>query len=853
MSDEKHRYEPVPIPTYEEAIASSSRPHSSASYSPDQNARRGPEEISDDAERQNLLNSTFDLDDEDTQPARQGRQRRGSRSTNYHPPTVESARSSIDGLSSGRSSEDDSARGSTEALRRELEQMDVEDQTTSPSSLRGRLSRRLSSFKKRFSTIRIPFANRIHFPRINWNPRFTIPQCYYSGLDMEGQKCMIFLRLFALLLVLAIIYAIFVSDVFSFRKMNVGQIFEPESVRAFAQSKVNETTLMDSLQIVTRYPHIAGTEGNYVLAQLVESRFKDALMDEIKLEQFDVYLNYPKRDGRRIAIVEPENLVWEAKIDEEKAYRDREQTLVFHGHSKSGNVTGPLVYANYGSREDFAKLKEMGVKVEGSIALVKYYGTQGDRALKVKAAELAGAVGCIIYSDPAEDGFRRGPTFPEGRYRPADSVQRGGVSLMSWVVGDVLSPGWASTPSEKMRLSPGESAGLVQIPSMPLSWKDAQHLLKALQGHGKKAPEDWVGGVPDVEWWTGDDSKDAPKVNLMNIQDEVERQPIYNVIGKIKGIEEIEKQVIIGSHRDAWCFGAVDPGSGTAVLLEVVRVLGELREAGWRPLRSVTIASWDAEEYNLIGSTEHVEKHIDKLRKDGVVYINVDAAVSGKTLNVQANPVFKEALARTLNRLVDPTTGENLQDLWARENNGTFKGLGAGSDYVAFQDIAGISSIDLSFVGEPYPYHSCYDNLDWMLKFGDPGLRYHKLLAQIWVLLILEFSDSAVIPMDMPAYAAAIIRYIIDLEKYAADKHAANISWDALRTASKAFEKGARKTAEASRGYNDSLEQTGGFETSLMSARRRGHNALLAYFDTRLLDLDEGGGVSICQVFTISP
>ncbi|KAI5298278.1 hypothetical protein KEM56_004195, partial [Ascosphaera pollenicola] len=461
-----------------------------------------------------------------------------------------------------------------------------------------------------------------------------MPRCHYTGLDIEGQKCMIFLRLFALLLVLAIIYAIFVSDVFSFRKMSVGQIFEPESVRVFAQSKVNETAIMDNLEIVTRYPHIAGTEGNYVFAQFVESRFKDALMDDVKLEQFDVYLNYPKRDGRRVAIVEPEDLIWEAKIDEEKAYRDREQTLVFHGHSKSGNVTGPLIYANYGSREDFDRLKELGVKVEGSVALVKYYGTQGDRALKIKAAELAGAVGCIIYSDPAEDGFRRGPVFPEGRYRPADGVQRGGVSLMSWVAGDVLSPGWASTPEEKMRLLPEESPGLVQIPSMPLSWKDAQHLLQALKGHGKRVPKDWVGGVPDIkEWWTGGDGNNAPRVNLMNIQDEVERQPIYNVIGQIVGLEESEKRVIIGSHRDAWCFGAVDPGSGTAVLLEVVRVLGELREAGWRPLRSLQIASWDGEEYNLVGSTEHVERHVEKLRNDGVVYINVDAAVSGKTLN----------------------------------------------------------------------------------------------------------------------------------------------------------------------------------------------------------------------------
>ncbi|KAI5300324.1 hypothetical protein KEM55_008192 [Ascosphaera atra] len=817
MGDEKHKYEPIPIPSYEEAVASSSRRPSNQH-----------EEEGSGAEREGLLQSSSNENNTQSQT-------QSGRSSNYRPPTVESARSSVD----RRDSESSSARGSTEALRHELEQMDVEDQSQSSPCLRSRIRRKFSSLKTRIKEISRPITSRLSC----FHLRLDFRNIYANGIDMEGQKCMIFLRLFALFLVMSIVYAIFVSDVFSFRKMNMGQIFEPESVRVYAQGQVNATMLGDNLKRVTQYPHIAGTEGNYALAQFVESRFKDSLMDEVSLEQFDVYLNYPKKDGRRVAIVEPQNLAWEAKIDEEKAFRDREQTLVFHGHSKSGNVTGPLVYANYGSREDFKKLEELGVKVKGSIALVRYYGTQGDRALKIKAAELAGAAGCIIYSDPNEDGYRRGPAFPDGRYMPADGVQRGAVSLMSWVVGDVLSPGWASDPDEKKRLKLEESEGLVNIPSIPLSWRDAQHLLKALKGHGKEVPKEWVGGVPEIDqWWTGDDGKDAPRVNLMNMQDEVERQPIYNVIGYINGMEDSEKKVVIGAHRDAWCYGAVDPGSGQAVLIEVARVLGELRLQGWRPLRTIEIASWDGEEYNLIGSTEHVEKHIDQLRADGVVYINVDSAVSGRDLKVQGNPIFKEALERVLEKLTDPATGENLKKVWDKKKL-RIQGLGAGSDYVAFQDMAGTSSIDLAFVGDPYPYHSCYDNYDFMVKYGDPGFQYHKLLTQIWVALILEFSDSAILPFDIQNYASAVAGYVDDLEKYAHEKKAQNVNMKVLHDAAHVFQEEAKRAHHRSHVYNKTLMETGGFETGLMAGKRRGHNALLSYFDTRLLDLDEDGGV----------
>ena len=389
---------------------------------------------------------------------------------------------------------------------------------------------------------------------------------------------------------------------------------------------------------LTSYDHMAGTKGNYILGEWVQELFKQGGLEDVRMEQFDVYLNYPKVGGRRVAILEPPEVAWEALIEEEAAYHDppREQTPVFHGYSKSGTVTGRLIYANYGSKADINRLQSQGINITESILLVRYYGTQHDRAMKVKAAEMAGAVGCIIYSDPAEDGFLRGDPYPVGRYMPSDGVQRGSVAMTPWIVGDVATSGFASLPEEIRRDSIESNPGLPSIPSIPLAWRDAQKLLRALQGHGIKLGDDWgKGGVPDVEyvislpfrpylgvamrnlrsfspyscapikmvsfkrsntnsrnfrWWTGD--LNSPIIQLMNEQDEVERRPIYNILGRIAGKEQPEKAIIVGNHRDAWCKGAADPSTATAVLLEVVRTFGDLRKEGWEPLRTIEFASW---------------------------------------------------------------------------------------------------------------------------------------------------------------------------------------------------------------------------------------------------------------------
>ena len=823
MEKDKNLYQNLPIPSYEEAT--SSRPASSQS-------RIGPEEISDDAERQGLLSYSNRNDP--------------SSHHIYAPPSVESARSSLD----HEPSIDASDRDSTDNLRREIQQMDVEepdnDNGSHRSLLTNRFSKRITSFTNSFSSFSFPSLSSIrqYIPSIRW-PSIELP-----GADMN--HVVILGRLFGVFLIVGVVYILIASDVLSFgNRTNLGQVYDPESIRVFMQRHMNEHGKMQQyLEYITKYPHIAGTEGNYILGEWVQELFKEADLEEVVMERFDVYLNYPRKDGRRVAIIAPPEKKWEAMIEEELAYKDpaREQTLVFHGHSKSGNVTGPLIYANYGSREDFKWLEEKGISLKGAIVLVRYYGTQGDRALKVKAAEMAGAAGCIIYSDPAQDGYLQGKVWPNGRYMPQDGVQRGAVSLMSWVVGDVLSPGWASTPGEKKRISPEDCSGLNQIPSIPIAWRDAQHLLQAIEGLGEKVPEDWWGGYRDLQWWSG--SPSSPTVNLMNLQDEETYQPIYNVLGRISGWEEPEKKIIVGNHRDAWCFGAGDPGSGTAIMLEVIRIFGELRRLGWRPLRTIEFASWDGEEYNLIGSTEHVENRLDELRRDGYAYLNVDVGVIGNDFRAAASPLFERVLLRVLDRTSDPVTNQTLRQIWDEKQVG-LQGLGAGSDYVAFQDIVGTSSIDMFFHGPRYPYHSCYDSYEWMKDFGDPDFAYHKVMGEVWALLILELADQPVLPFDMEAYASAVSRYVSDLESYAQEKgipvrdDQPTFDLTPLRQASQIFEEEARSFHEWDRAWSEIVfGGSGGFESSVMAIKRISHNNRMANFESHLLDLEDGGGVS---------
>lgn len=845
--DDDQLYDP-PIPSYDEAIAGGSQEHI---HRPSLSPYDDP--ANNEGESEGLLNThSASTGPNGTQSSSRPLRRPGG----YRPPTVETDDEYTD-----------SENGEEDHVRREMQELEIDDSDSTRSSIWAK---------------RMPFS--LSLPQWKWSWRWRLPRLPTirlgeagSGGDGDGDasrwhcfpdvnKTATFImvaRVLAILVVMGFLYLLFMSDIFSnmARRLGGGQMFDPESVRIHVQGSVDKERIRDNLKHFTSYAHLAGSEGDYALAMDTKNAFVKYGLEDVTVDEYYVYLNYPTADGRAVQILGADGKpTWTAKLEEGDTGEETagHQTYVFHGHSKSGDVKGPLIYANYGSRDDFKRLADSGIDTKGAIALVKYYGTEGDRALKIKAAELAGFAGCIIYSDPKDDGFLRGDVAPNGRFMPADGVQMGGVSLMSWVVGDVLTPGWESKQGQP-RMKPEQTTGLVQIPSLPLAWRDAQVLLQHIKGFGQKCPEEWVGGVPDIgEWWTGNLS--GPVVRLKNEQDEIKDQPIWNVYGRIVGVEQPEKSIIIGNHRDAWSFGATDPGSGTAIMMEMARIFGDLLARGWRPLRTIEFMSWDAEEYNLIGSTEFVENNLEGLRKDGYVYINIDTPIVGDEFHAAGSPVFEKILYRIIDRVYDPIRNTTLRELWDRRNAG-MDGLGAGSDYVAFQDIAGVSSIDLVFEtsdGLPFhPYHSSYDNFDWVDTVGDPGFVYHGILGELLGLLILELSDRPILPFDMAAYANSLYKWVGELaewtNKTGLDQQGKpKVDMNPLKAA-------VLEVIDAVGGFQDwehtwqnSVLAANGWEPIRLGSKRCEFNDHMAHFETGLLDVEQGGGVSSSSLSLLS-
>lgn len=557
-------------------------------------------------------------------------------------------------------------------------------------------------------------------------------------------------------------------------------------------------------------------------------------------------MNYAKKGGRKVAIVEPAEKAWEAKLEEPSVFNPpKAQTPAYHAFSASGNVTGPLIYVNYCDKKDFKRLWDSDIDVQGAIALCRYYGTQPDLAMKVKAAQEAGVAGVLVYSDPADDGFKRGNPWPDGKWRPGDSVQRGSVAQTNLIMGDVLTPGKPSIKKHE-HMPKNNSPALPKIPSLPLSWKDAQKLLQSIQGSGESLPKEWIGGVPDVgeKWFSGHPTT-SPKVNLQNAQDEVDQQRITNVFGSLKGNEDMSRKIIIGNHRDSWCFGAADPGSGTAVMLEVARVLGELRAQGWRPLRTIEFASWDAGEFNKMGSTEHVEANADALRQTAIAYLNVDVGVTGDKLWASGSPIFQHAWIRVLDRLSDPHENKTLKELWELKSS-KMGNPNAESDHVAFQSIAGTSSLNFGFTSDNRNGHapnpmagSCYETLSWVRKYTDPDFKYHSLLAQIWVLLILELAQEPIMPMKIDDYARSMQeegQKLLDWTESVASGYDIEI-FQPLVDSLSMFKKKADEFHKWETYWYNQVYATGGFETQSVTIQRIGHNAKIARFESDLLDL----------------
>ncbi|KAM0276093.1 hypothetical protein ACHAQH_007112 [Verticillium albo-atrum] len=838
-NDRDQRYDAVPpIPSYDEAMSNANH----ADWPP-------PASPNPETESHSLLSS-----------------RNNAASSSRRPGGYRSATVETDDEDSLFDSSDDG--DETAYVRREMQELEMDDAGNSRSSIWGK---------------RIPFSLSLPNWKWSWRPRLprlrrtiilpqgpsgdsstaegdassnqetTQPRIRWPSFDgLNGkQAAIVLVRVFAGFLVLSFVYLIFMSDIFSTmaRRFGTGLRFDPEDVRMWVQGHVENAAMLKTVKHYTSFAHIAGTEGDYGYAMDMETMFHRAGMDSVHIDQYQVYLNYPKANGRAVEILDKdgEKATWKAKMEEKEVGGEiaGHQTFSFHGHSKAGDVKGPLVYANYGSREDFALLKDKEINTEGAIALVRYYGSQPDLALKVKAAEEAGFVGCLVYSDPEDDGFRQGDVAPAGRFMPEDGVQRGSVSLTNMVIGDVLTPGWGSKEGLP-RMKVEQTPGLVKIPSLPLAWRDAQVLLQHLKGAGQKVPEEWKGGVPDVEeWWTGDAS--SPIVRLKNEQDEEKKQPIWNVYGKIEGIEQTEKTIMIGNHRDAWAFGATDPHTGTAVMLEVARLFGILLRKGWRPLRTIEFMSWDGEAYNMIGSTEFVETHVEKLRENGCAYINLGGAVAGGELHASGSPVFRSVLNRILERIEDPHHNMTLRELWDKRG-GEIEGPSVVGDAVPFLDIAGTSTLDLSFRGDPHPQYSSYDNFDWMKRMGDPGFIYHGLMAQVVAFLCLELADRPIMPFDTEAYAIKLEKWAEDLTDWSKEKIKAagqdkTFSLDPIKIAIHEVKSAAKTFSRWENTWDSVVMGGGGWESAGMNTKRIEYNSRMAGFETALLDIEQGGGI----------
>lgn len=520
----------------------------------------------------------------------------------------------------------------------------------------------------------------------------------------------------------------------------------------------------------TSEAHLPGT--NFGLVQWTRDKFEEYGLDA-EIDTYDIFVSYPESHALKL-LDKHGSVLYDAPLEEDEIKEDptsvgEGRVPTFLAYGANGNVTAEYVYVNYGSKEDFEKLQELGVSVKGKIAIARYGAIF--RGLKVKFAQEHGAVGVLLYTDPGDDagitpanGFKQ---YPHGPARHESSVQRGSVQFLGGVgaaPGDPTTPGYASK-GDVERKDPHDSIG--KIPVLPISYREVKPILNKLNGHGTKAPKEWRGELEGFHYNIGPN----PNVTLNLYSNQIYNiTPLWNVYGTIEG-ENKDEVVIIGNHRDAWIKGgAGDPNSGSAVLIEVARALGDLKKSGYKFKRSIVLQSYDGEEYGLLGSTEFGEYQARHLQKKVVAYLNVDVAVVGKYLKLSASPVLNRILRKVAKWLPYPEEGVgSLYDHFVKERGDNIHNLGSGSDYTVFLEHLGIPSADLGFgpgKGDAiYQYHSNYDSFHWISEFGDKGFVYHNLAAKYLSLLALELSAKTVIDFSVKDYASDLLKYFDQVEK----------------------------------------------------------------------------------------
>lgn len=529
-------------------------------------------------------------------------------------------------------------------------------------------------------------------------------------------------------------------------------------------------------RVFTQEPHTAGSKRNNELAEYIAAEWKKQGLEDVIIRRYDVYGTNPKSASlEMIAPTHYQALLRESPIPGDDDSKNPAISGAWLGMSISGEVTAPVIYAHSGNPEDYDLLRQHGISVKGKIVLVRYSNPYSYRGFKALTAQREGAAAMLVYSDPQEDGYKKGKVDPDGPWGPEYHIQRGAITYDFMVPGDPQTPGWPSVPGAK-RIPIEDAVSAPKIMALPLNWHDAKPLLQNMDG--PSAPKDWQGGLPFQYHLGGERVKVHLKIEMENGV-----QPYYVVEGRIRGSELPDEWVVMGNHRDAWVFGGVDPSSGTASMMELTRSFGELKKQGIRPRRTLVVCSWDGEEIGLTGSTEWGEQFADQLGKKAVAYINVDEATSGSDFHGQAVASLAPMLEETTRSLRDPS-GKTLYDAWKavverEKKEGTQSSqfsssgvvnetladtrIGSGSDHTVFLNFIGVPVLGLGFEGDYGVYHSAYDDFFWMNHFGDPGYKYHTVMTQLWGVTALRLANADLLPFDFATYASNIRQFVTEL------------------------------------------------------------------------------------------
>ena len=536
--------------------------------------------------------------------------------------------------------------------------------------------------------------------------------------------------------------------------------------------------LREYMRRMTAHPHHLGSPYDKDNAEWILSKFREFGLDA-KIEEYEVL--FPTPQQRALTMIEPTRFTASLRepavpADPTSGQKD-EQLPSYNAYSIDGDVTGPLVYVNYGTPADYDQLDRLGVSVKGAIVIARY--GESWRGIKPKVAAEHGAIGCLIYSDPRDDGYAAGDVYPKGPFRPPNGVQRGSVMDMPVYPGDPLTPGIGATKDAK-RLPLSQATTLTKIPVLPISYGDAQPLLAAITGPG--VPAAWRGGLP-ITYHVGP----GPAKVRLQVKFNWDMKPLYNVIARIPGSVDPDEWIIRGSHHDAWVNGAEDPIASTVAILEEARALGALLKEGWKPRRTIVYCAWDGEEEGLLGSTEWGEDHAEELRAKAAVYINSDGNGRGY-LNISGSHTLEKFINGVARDIEDPETklsawkraqSRQIANAPASEKQETraradlrIAALGSGSDYTVFIDHLGIASLNIGFGGEDDGgiYHSIYDDFYWYTHFSDTDFTYGRALAQTGGTAVMRLADAELLPFDLDNFTATIRRYVQEVQKLAADK-----------------------------------------------------------------------------------